>query len=86
MVVVEGVEDALAVAVAGNDALCAQEPQVLGDGRLRQPDDLGEVAGTELLVEQLVDDFDPRGVAERAVDLGGVGVLPRNRADRPSPC
>src|SRR5438445_3006334 len=54
----------LAFAPALDETQTAQHPQVLGYGGLADVGDGRQVAGAQLLVEEAVDDFDPRRVGE----------------------
>jgi pimeloyl-ACP methyl ester carboxylesterase len=64
-----------AAALRHGQARVAQDAQVLGDGRLRDPEDVGEVArtGTRVLREA-EDDAEPHRMAERLEARGGFGV------------
>ena len=55
-----------ALASRGNDAGAAKVSQVPGDFRLAQSEDAYEVADTNLLVGDKVQQTKPRGIGERA--------------------
>ena len=84
-----GVEDVPAVAARAHEPHAAQQPQLVGDGGLRQAEQLGEVADRHLGARERVEDAHARAspstlkVSARAVDRGLV-EQPRLRAEHMS--
>ena len=70
VLIVEGVEDRLAVAARTHQPHVAQQPQLVRHGGFAQPEQLGDVADTELGAGDRVEDADARDVAEDLERLG----------------
>ena len=70
VVVVQCVEDLPAVAAGAHEAHAAQEPELMRDGGLRQPEDVGEILYTQLGPGERVENADAGRVAEHLERLG----------------
>ena len=70
VVVVGDVVDVAAGAARLHEPHATQQSQLMGDGGLGEPEEVGEVADRHLGPGEGVEDPDPRGVAE---DLEGLG-------------
>jgi hypothetical protein len=76
VLIVDGVEDLPASPTGTDEAHAAQQPELMGDRRLADADQPGEVADAELARGERVDDADPGGVAEDAESLDDFGDGP----------
>ena len=74
VLVVEGVEHPVAVAVRPYDPHGAQQPKVLGDGRVGDAHDGRQIAGAELLAQEGVHDLDAAGIGQGPEGIGDMGV------------
>lgn len=72
-----------ALDLAANDPGFLQDLEVLGDGRLRQGEDIDEFAGlADPTTGEFRNDPDARGVAEGSKDLGGTFFVFRQSFNR----
>jgi hypothetical protein len=70
VLVVEGVEDQLAGAALADEARLAEETELMGNGRIRQSEEVGDVADAELGAEEGIEDADAGGIGEHLEDVG----------------
>jgi hypothetical protein len=73
--IVQRVEHHPAVAPGPDQPQVAKEPQLVGNGGFRHPDERRKIAHAQLAVRQRVEDPDARRITERPKRVGQVGHI-----------